>query len=144
MAIMSADDDYDEEIPDEEKLAIATHFLLSSPAGEVLDVLEGTSLPLSVAGSLPQARAARARPSWVVRAGSGASRAPVGGDMHALAALLRLWPLRDPRTQRPLQILTARSVLATQTSRRRFQPTCSPTTCWRAFSVSTTRNSFMS
>lgn len=37
---MSADDEYDEEIPDEEKLAIATHFLLSSPAGEVLDVLE--------------------------------------------------------------------------------------------------------
>ena len=39
---MSGEDEYDEEIPDEEKLAIATHFLLSSPAGEVLDVLEGT------------------------------------------------------------------------------------------------------
>jgi hypothetical protein len=40
MAAFAEDSDF-EEVPDEEKLAIATHFLLSSPPGQIADVLAG-------------------------------------------------------------------------------------------------------
>ena len=38
-AFANEDDDSEFEVPDEEKLAIATHFLLSSPIGEFDDIL---------------------------------------------------------------------------------------------------------
>ena len=41
-----SDEEYDEEfeeVSDEEKLRIATHFILSSPPGQITEVISGTA-----------------------------------------------------------------------------------------------------